>query len=49
MLKRDVRKELMNDNAIKAKGDVTLWWGECLKLSKDIWRAVMRKAQQRVC
>ena len=44
----------MNDNAIKAKGDMTtkgdmtLWWGECLKLSEDTWRAGMRQAQQRV-
>jgi len=48
VLKRDRRKELMNDNAVKAKGVMALWWGKCLKLSKDAWRAIMRKAQQRV-
>lgn len=40
MLKRDIRKGLMNDAAIKAEGDVTLWWRECLKLFRDTWKAV---------
>lgn len=41
----NIRKEVVNYNATEA-GVMTLWWGKCLKLSKDTRRAVMRKVQQ---